>query len=59
MKNKTMKLKNLYTGDIVLTENYDKVKQSGGSNFIEVYSPSNPYRKFLVNKDSFLVIKDK
>lgn len=59
MANKIVKLKNLYNGDIVLTESYDKIKQSSGTNFIEVYSPTNPHRKFLANRDAYTIVKDK
>jgi hypothetical protein len=59
MKIKLVKLKNLYTGDVVFTESYDKVKESAGTKFIEVYNPSNPYRKFLANRDAYTILKDK
>lgn len=59
MKMKLVKLKNLYTGDIVFTEKYDDVKPSGGTNFIEAYTPSNPYRKFLINREAYVIVRDK
>ncbi len=58
-KNATVKLKNLYTGDIVFTEQYDTVKIADGIKFIEVYNTDNPNRKFLVNRDAFTMVKDK
>ncbi len=59
MKDKLVKLKNMYTGDIVFTEKYDQVQQSSGTNFIEVYNPGNPYRKFLVNRDAYTKVPAK
>ncbi len=59
MKTKLVKLKNMYTGDVVFTEKYDQVQQSSGTNFIEVYNPSNPYRTFLVNRDAYRIIPTK
>jgi hypothetical protein len=58
-KNATVKLKNLYTGDIVFTESYDMVRIADGKKFIEVWNSDNPNRKFLVNRDAFTVVKDK
>jgi hypothetical protein len=60
MKNKVVQLKNMYTGDIVITEKYDDVKKTSSEvNFIEVYSPQNPYRKFLVNRDAYVKVNTK
>ncbi len=58
MKNvKVIKLKNLYTNDVVLCENYDKVEKEDGINFVEVFEESKPERKFWVNRDSFAILK--
>lgn len=58
MKNvKVIKLKNLYTNDIVLCENYDKIEQDDGINFIKVYEEQKPDRKYWVNRESFKVLK--
>ena len=58
-KNVTVKLKNLYTGDIVFTEQYNAIRIADGIKFIEVYNSENPNRKFLVNRDAFEIIKNK
>lgn len=58
MKNvKVIKLKNLYTNDIVLCENYDKIEKDDGINFIKVYEEQKPDRKYWVNKESFRVLQ--
>lgn len=59
METKIVKLKNLYTGDIIHTEKYSDVKPSDGINFIEAFNPDNPYRKFLVNRDAYTIIHNK
>ena len=57
MKNHVVKLKNLYSGDIVLSEeNIKKIQKDPDIEFIQVYSESNPNRKFLVNKNYFVVV---
>lgn len=55
MKN-VKKLKNLYTGEIVLTESYHDVNKVSGLEFIMVYKESNPERKYLVNRLAFEVL---
>lgn len=59
MKTKIMQLRNMYTGEVVFTESFDKVEQTNGVNFIEVYNKNNPFRKYFVNRDAFTVVKDK
>lgn len=53
---KVVKLKNRYTGDIVETVEYDQKINTGGTDFIKVYNPSNPNRTFLVNKEAYFVV---
>jgi hypothetical protein len=53
MKKKIVKLKNIYTKDIVFTENFDDVRKVNELEFIEVYSEDNPQRKYLVNRNAF------
>ena len=51
-----MKLKNLYSGEIVFTENFEQVRQMNGMEFIEVFKEENPQRKYLVNKNAFVPV---
>lgn len=55
MKTKVVKLKNLYTGEIVHTNAYDEVDTVKGVEFILVYKPENPERKYYVNRSAFSV----
>jgi len=52
----TLKLKNIYNGDIVYTKEYDKVKESEGIKFIRVYNNNNPQRLFLVNREAYVKV---
>jgi hypothetical protein len=56
MKNKTVELKNLYTGEIVFAENINDVRPMNGVEFIEVYNEKNPQRKYLVNRFAFVPV---
>jgi hypothetical protein len=56
MKNLIMKLKNLYSGEIVFTENFNEVRKMNDMEFIEVYKESNPQRKYLVNRNAFVPV---
>jgi hypothetical protein len=53
MKTNIMKLKNLYTGEIVFTENFDDIRKVNDLALIEVYKEENPKRKYLVNRNAF------
>lgn len=55
---KIIKLRNLYTGDIVFTDKYDTPPSTDGVTFIPVYSETNPQRIFLVNKQAFKVVTE-
>ena len=52
----TLKLKNIYNGDIVYTKEYDKVQESGGIKFIRVYNNNNPQRLFLENREAYIKV---
>jgi hypothetical protein len=56
MKTNIMKLKNLYTGEIVFAENINDVRPMNGVEFIEVYNEKNPQRKYLVNRFAFVPV---
>jgi hypothetical protein len=56
MKNLIMKLKNLYSGEIVFTENFNDIRKMNDMEFIEVYKEDNPQRKYLVNRNAFVPV---
>lgn len=56
---KLVKLRNLYTGDIVFTNKYDTPSSTDGVTFIPVYSETNPHRVYLANKQAFVVVTDR
>ena len=56
---KPVKLKNLYTKEIVFTENYEEIVQSGEIEFIYVYKEETPQRKYLANKNAFEILNSK
>lgn len=53
---KTVRLKNRYTGDEVCTNEYDQVVTMGDNNFIRVFHPTQPHRTYLANRDAFEVV---
>jgi hypothetical protein len=55
-KVKVVKLKNRYSSEIVLTENYDDIRKEGNYEFILVYHAENPGRKFLVNRQAYEIV---
>jgi len=55
-KVKVIKLKNRYSSEIVLTDNYDDIRKEGNYEFILVYHENNPARKFLVNRLAYEVL---
>ena len=56
MENKFVKLKNLYSGEIVFTENFNDVRKLNDIEFIEVWHPNTPQRKYLVNRNAFQLV---
>jgi hypothetical protein len=59
MKKHIVKLKNLYSGSFVFSEeNVKKLQKEPNVEFIQVYSESNPNRKYLVNKNSFVIVSE-
>ena len=52
-KNKTVKLKNIYSGMIVFTDDYDDVYRINQMDFIRVYDESNPRRSYLAHRAAF------
>lgn len=55
-KVKVVKLKNRYSSEIVITENYDDIRKEGNYEFILVYHAENPGRKFLVNRQAYEIV---
>lgn len=53
MKNQKVKLKNLYNGSVVITDDYNDIQEINEMKFIRVYEEANPNRKFLANRESF------
>jgi hypothetical protein len=56
MKTKIVILKNLYTGELVHTHAYDEVDTVKGVEFIQVFKPENPERKYYVNRSAFQIV---
>ena len=56
-KQKEIKLKNKYNGDIVFTKSYNEFREEGGIKFIQVYNQTNPNRVYLVNREAFDIIR--
>jgi hypothetical protein len=56
MDKKVVMLKNLYTGEVVYTESYNKVDKVNSVEFIMVYNINNPERKYLVNRNAYVIV---
>jgi hypothetical protein len=56
MKTNIMKLKNLYSGEIVFTENFDDIRKVNELELIEVFKQENTQRKYLVNRNAFVPV---
>lgn len=56
MDKKVVMLKNLYTGEVVFTESYNKVDKVNSVEFIQVYNNNNPQRKYLVNRNAYVIV---
>jgi len=56
---KLVKLKNIYTKEIVFTENYEKTLKKGELEFLYVYKEEMPQRKYLANKNAFEILNNK
>jgi hypothetical protein len=55
MQNKlnSLKLKNLYTGEIVYTMDFDNLVVRDGQSFITVFKEESPNRFFLANREAY------
>ena len=56
MKPVIVKLKNLYTNEIIYTENYDDYQEKDGLEFIKVFKEENPKRNYLVNRNAYQIL---
>lgn len=52
-KQKAIKLKNRYTGEIVYTYDINDTKFSDGITFLKVFNDKQPTRIYLANKEAF------
>ena len=53
---KIVKLKNIYTGDIVFCSDLNDTKEGDGKVFVKVFKEENPQRIFLVNREAFIIL---
>jgi hypothetical protein len=53
---KTVKLKNIYTGEIVYCKDMNETSEGGGLTFIKVFKEDNVQRTFLVNREAFNIL---
>jgi hypothetical protein len=56
VKEKLTKLKNIYTGEVVITSNLCEKRVDSTMTFIQVYTEQNPQRKYFVNGAAFVKI---
>lgn len=55
---KVVKLKNVYTGEIVLCADINEISEGEGKRFILVFREEHPERTFWVNFDAFKIINN-
>lgn len=53
--NQTLKLKNIFNGEIVYCNDIHNVKSVDGYNFVSVFTKENVNRFFLVNLDAYKI----
>jgi len=53
--NQTLKLKNIFNGEIVYCNDIHNVKSVDGYNFVSVFAKENVNRFFLVNLDAYKI----
>lgn len=53
---KVIKLKNVYTGEIVLCKDINETTIGDGKTFIKVFKEEHPQRIFLVNREAFSIL---
>ena len=55
---KTVKLKNIFNGEIVFCEDLNNITEANGNKFITVFKEEHSQRTFLVNKEAFEIVTD-
>jgi hypothetical protein len=53
---KIVKLKNIYTGDIVYCKDLNDTTEGDGKVFVKVFKEENTQRTFLVNREAFTIL---
>lgn len=53
---KILKLKNVYTGEIVFCSDLNDTTEGDGKVFVRVFKEENPQRTFLVNREAFTIL---
>lgn len=53
---KIVKLKNIYTGEIVFCSDVNETIDGDGKTFIKVFKEEHPQRIFLVNREAFNIL---
>ena len=56
VKEEITKLKNIYTGEVVLTSNLFEKRVESTMTFIQVFTEENPGRKYFVNGEAFVKV---
>jgi len=56
VKEEITKLKNIYTGEIVMTSNLFEKRVESTMTFIQVFTEDNPQRKYFVNGEAFVKV---
>ena len=51
-----VKLKNIYTGEVVFCSNLNETTESDGKVFVRVFKEDNTQRTFLVNREAFIIL---
>lgn len=54
---KVLKLKNIFTGEVVFCKDINDTTEGQDYTFIKVWREENPQRIFLVNREAFTILK--
>lgn len=53
---KTVRMKNIYTGEIVFCKDLNETTEADNKVFVRVFKEENPQRFFLVNREAFTIL---
>lgn len=53
---KSVKLKNVYTGEVVFCNDLNETTEADNKVFVRVFKEENPQRNFLVNREAFTIL---